>query len=87
MAEGQQILREGQTVRTEPSGMTCTAEKLLGAGGQGEVYKATLGGEAVALKWFFPQMATIEQRAAIELLVRKGAPSEHFLWPIELAVD
>ncbi|HEX8492202.1 MAG TPA: hypothetical protein VF658_05120 [Pyrinomonadaceae bacterium] len=86
MAEGQQILREGQTVRAEPSGMMCTAEKLLGAGGQGEVYKATLGGEAVALKWFFPQMATPEQRAAIELLVRKGAPSEHFLWPIELAV-
>ncbi len=83
----QQIFREGQTVRTEPSGMSCTAEKLLGAGGQGEVYKASLGGEAVALKWFFPQMATPEQRAAIELLVRKGAPSEHFLWPIELAVD
>ncbi|MBA2502962.1 MAG: serine/threonine protein kinase, partial [Pyrinomonadaceae bacterium] len=73
-----QILREGQTVRTEPSGMPCTAEKLLGAGGQGEVYKAQLGGEAVALKWFFPQMATAEQRAAIELLVRKGPPNERF---------
>ena len=83
----EQVLREGQTVRTEPSGMQCTAEKLLGAGGQGEVYKATLGGEAIALKWFFPQMATPEQRAAIELLVRRGSPSEHFLWPIELAVE
>lgn len=82
-----QILREGQTVRAEPSGMSCTAERLLGAGGQGEVYKASLGGESVALKWFFPQMATPEQRAAIELLVRKGSPSEHFLWPIELAVE
>ena len=82
-----QILREGQTVRTEPSGMPCTAEKLLGAGGQGEVYKAQLGGEAVALKWFFPQMATAEQRAAIELLVRKGPPNERFLWPLELASD
>lgn len=83
----EQILREGQTVGTEPSGMACTAEQLLGAGGQGEVYKARLGGEAVALKWFFPQMATPEQRQAIELLVRKGAPSEHFLWPLELATD
>ncbi|MCP9493858.1 MAG: hypothetical protein MSG64_05300 [Pyrinomonadaceae bacterium MAG19_C2-C3] len=81
-----QILREGDMVRMEPSGMVCKVEKLLGAGGQGEVYKATLGGEAVALKWFFPQMATPDQRAAIELLVRKGAPSEHFLWPLELAV-
>ena len=83
----EQILREGQSVRTEPSGMSCTAEQLLGAGGQGEVYKARLGGEAVALKWFFPQMATAEQRQAIEVLVRKGAPSEHFLWPLELATD
>ncbi|MEO6723664.1 MAG: serine/threonine protein kinase [Blastocatellia bacterium] len=82
-----QILREGQTVRTEPSGMACTAEQLLGAGGQGEVYKARLGGEAVALKWFFPQMATSEQRAAIEMLVRRGAPSDRFLWPLELAAD
>ena len=83
----EQILREGQTVRTEPSGMPCTAEQLLGAGGQGEVYKARRGGEAVALKWFFPQMATGEQRQAIEMLVRKGPPSEHFLWPLELAID
>ncbi|HEX8189933.1 MAG TPA: hypothetical protein VF586_16370, partial [Pyrinomonadaceae bacterium] len=79
-----QMLRPGQAVRCEPSGMECVAEELLGAGGQGEVYKATLGGEAVALKWFFPQMSTPEQRAAIELLVRKGAPSEHFLWPLEV---
>jgi eukaryotic-like serine/threonine-protein kinase len=83
----EQILRDGQSVRTEPSGMLCTAEQLLGAGGQGEVYKARLGSEAVALKWFFPQMATPEQRAAIELLVRRGAPSQHFLWPLELATD
>lgn len=85
MSESEQVLREGQTVHTQPSGMPCVAEKLLGAGGQGEVYKATLGGESVALKWFFPQMATPEQRAAIELLVRRGSPSEHFLWPIEVA--
>ena len=83
----EQILREGQTVRTEPSGLPCTAEQLLGAGGQGEVYRARLGAEAVALKWFFPQMATPEQRAALEILVRRGAPSEHFLWPLELASD
>jgi eukaryotic-like serine/threonine-protein kinase len=83
----EQILRAGQTVRTEPSGMACTAEQLLGAGGQGEVYKARLGGEAVALKWFFPQMATPEQRQAIDMLVKKGPPSEHFLWPLELASD
>jgi eukaryotic-like serine/threonine-protein kinase len=79
-----EMLRPGQSVRCEPSGMNCTIEALLGAGGQGEVYKAALGGQSVAVKWFFPQMGTLEQRAAIELLVRKGPPSEHFLWPLEI---
>ena len=79
-----QMLKPGQTVQCEPSGMNCTIGDLLGAGGQGEVYKAELGGETVAVKWFFPQMATAEQRASMELLVRKGAPSEHFLYPLEI---
>ncbi|HEX9963314.1 MAG TPA: hypothetical protein VGB00_20450 [Pyrinomonadaceae bacterium] len=79
-----QMLKTGQTVQCEPSGMTCTIGELLGAGGQGEVYKAELGGEAVAVKWFFPHMATPEQRASMELLVRKGPPSEHFLYPLEI---
>ncbi len=41
------ILKPGQTIQCEPSGMPCTIEVLLGAGGQGEVYKAELAGEAV----------------------------------------
>ena len=79
-----EILKRGQTIQCAPSGMSCTIEELLGAGGQGEVYKAQLGGEAVAVKWFFPEMATPEQRASMELLIRKGAPSEHFLYPLEI---
>ncbi|HEX8175653.1 MAG TPA: hypothetical protein VF543_11095 [Pyrinomonadaceae bacterium] len=79
-----QMLRPGQSVRCQPSGMTCVIDTLLGAGGQGEVYKATLGSETVAVKWFFPQMGSPEQRAAIELLVRSGPPSVHFLWPMEV---
>ncbi|MCU1290025.1 MAG: hypothetical protein JWN60_2254 [Acidobacteria bacterium] len=81
-----QILKPGQTIQCLPSGMQCAIEVLLGAGGQGEVYKAQLGGEAVAVKWFFPHMATPEQRASMELLIRKGAPSEHFLYPMEITV-
>lgn len=79
-----EILRPGQVINCEPSGMPCTIEVLLGAGGQGEVYKAKLGGEDVAVKWFFPQMATPAQRDSMELLIRKGAPSEHFLYPLEI---
>jgi len=61
------------------------AEQFLGGGGQGEVYSATLGGKAVALKWYYPASATPEQRKALETLIKRGAPSDRFLWPLELA--
>ena len=80
-----QLLRNGQTVRTAPSGLSCKVQELLGSGSQGEVYRATLGGEAVALKWYFPKMATADQRAALELLVKRGPPNESFLWPLDMA--
>jgi len=80
-----QLLKDGQIVYTVTSKMPCTAEKFLGGGGQGEVYKADLGGKKIALKWYFPATATPEQRHGLELLVKKGPPTVKFLWPIELA--
>lgn len=79
-----QILRIGQTVRAETSGMTCVTEQFLGGGGQGEVYRASLDGKPMALKWYLAGQATPEQRAALKLLVEKGPPNEKFLWPLEL---
>jgi len=78
------ILNDGQAVQTVTSGLKCTVEELLGAGGQGEVYRAVLDGRPIALKWYYPSQATAEQRAALETLVRKGPPTDRFLWPIEL---
>ncbi len=80
-----QILKPRQTVRTETSGTNCTVEQFLGGGGQGEVYRASLSGKPVALKWYFPAAATPEQRAALETLVKKGPPNDRFLWPVALA--
>jgi DNA-binding helix-hairpin-helix protein with protein kinase domain len=80
-----QLLRTGQKVRTELSGMTCEVEQFLGSGGQGEVYRANLGGKPVALKWYFPDQATREEREALEALVESGAPNEKFHWPIDIA--
>lgn len=79
-----QILRLGQIVQTE-SGLACQVDALLGSGGQGEVYRATLGGQSIALKWYFSAQATPEQRAALDTLMKKGAPNARFLWPLELA--
>ncbi len=66
------------------SGERIEVEKRLGAGGQGEVYQVRVGGVARALKLYHPHMATSAQRQAIERLVRKGPPTPHFLWPLEM---
>lgn len=75
----------GSTLETL-SGPTVTVERLLGAGGQGEVYKAILDGQPYALKWYFPHQATPEQRELLAELIRKRPPNDHFLWPLELVV-
>jgi len=76
----------GQTVWLEIAGERCEVLELIGSGGQGEVYRALLNGQEYALKWYFPKNATVEQRAAIERLVHKGAPNDRFLWPLDLAL-
>jgi hypothetical protein len=80
-----QILKIGQVVQTETTKLQCKVKRFLGGGGQGEVYCAELGGQDVALKWYFPASATPEQRAGLEILVKKGPPNDRFLWPLELA--
>jgi len=81
-----ELFRAGDTARTLKSGQPCTIGKFLGAGGQGEVYIVDWGGAPFALKWFYPHTATVEQRASLERLVGIRAPSERFLWPLDLAV-
>jgi eukaryotic-like serine/threonine-protein kinase len=79
------LLQTGELIRTESTQLDCKVESLLGAGSQGEVYRTSLGGRPMALKWYLPQNATAQQRAALEALVRKGPPNSRFLWPLELA--
>ena len=78
------ILKDGQSVQTVTSKMMCKGEAFLGGGGQGEVYRALLDGQHVALKWYFPAQATAEQRSNLEVLIKKGPPTPRFLWPMEL---
>ena len=80
-----ELLRPKEAVTTLATNQQCRVEKFLGGGGQGEVYRADLAGTPVALKWYFPQSATAEQRAALEELIRLGAPDNRFLWPLDLA--
>lgn len=79
-----QLLEIKKTLSLE-NGEGCEIEDFLGSGGQGEVYKARIDGKSVALKWYFPQTATAEQRAALESLLQHGSPTDRFLWPFGLA--
>jgi serine/threonine protein kinase len=75
------ILAPGDEVAVEDSSKPCTIVAPLGFGGQGEVYKAELDGRAVAVKWYYPESATVAQRGILRDLIRGGAPDARFLWP------
>jgi serine/threonine protein kinase len=72
------------TLLVSDSGNRYKVIRLLGAGGQGEVYEIERGPQRAALKWYFPKMATIPQKRIIEKLISKNAPDETFLWPEDM---
>lgn len=84
-----ELLQPGQTVYTQFSHLPCRVEQCLGSGGQGEVYQASLSGQSVALKWYFPhyQIHDPGLRARLEEAIKTGFPSERFLWPLELVLS
>jgi DNA-binding helix-hairpin-helix protein with protein kinase domain len=58
---------------------------FLGGGAQGEVYLIkTEKGDSLALKWYHKAQSTKGQCEILLNLIRQGAPSKHFLWPIEV---
>lgn len=78
------LFRPGQTVTGETSKRPYVIERLLGQGGQGEVYEAAGPVGSMAVKWYYGRMATPGQRLGLRRLVAMGPPSARFLWPVEL---
>ena len=58
----------------------------LGGGGQGQVFEAELGGEAMAVKWYYPTAIQRDPglRRRLEESIRATSPNDRFLWPIAL---
>ena len=83
------LLEPGQTVHIESSQTLCTIEQFLGGGGQGEVYRANLGDQPVALKWYFPHSIHADpgQRERLEEAIKLGSPNERFLWPMDIVSE
>lgn len=69
------------------SGNRYTVHKLLGAGSQGEVYSVSDGKKTFALKWYFKNMATPNQKAILENLITVPCPDSSFLWPLDLVIQ
>ena len=61
-------------------------ERGLGGGSQGQVFAVQLGGERLALKWYFPACIARDPqlRERLQQSIRLGAPNRDFLWPLAL---
>jgi serine/threonine protein kinase len=80
-------LASGESVLLATSRSQCRVQELIGAGGQGEVYKVVdENGRKLALKWYYPYTATERQRELLSDIIKTGAPDSRFLWPLDLAI-
>ncbi|KAA2234959.1 protein kinase domain-containing protein [Salinarimonas soli] len=88
MADGMAVsqLREGTPFRLRASGLAGTVGALIGAGGQGAAYHASIGGKPFVLKWYHPHVLEADTRlpGRIARAVERGSPDPRFLWPIDL---
>lgn len=66
---------------TADSGTDVEVFDLLGAGGQGEVYRVRTPAGDRALKWYYPACATPAQEDIVRQLVDRDFDDDRFLWP------
>lgn len=80
-------LAQGQAFRLRNAGTAGIVGELLGAGGQGSVYRCDVGGRQLALKWYHPNVVELDRtlRDRIERLLAEEVPDRRFLFPIDLA--
>lgn len=81
------MFEAGKRLKIRNTGVECRIEGLLGAGGQGEVYLVNVDGVQRALKWYYPQTASVEQLETLDRIIQAGPPDSRFLWPEDLLID
>ncbi|MEU8838159.1 protein kinase [Streptomyces roseus] len=75
------------TLLTTDGGLGVEVFDLLGAGGQGEVYRVRTPAGYQALKWYYPACATPAQEDIVRQLVGRGFDDDRFLWPLDFVAD
>lgn len=83
------LLTNKQILYGNSTGYQYVIDSFLGAGTQGEVYRALCNDTAVAIKWYFPNYlasdAELQQR--LSNAIKKGSPNARFCWPLELVAE
>ena len=79
-----EILEIGEVIQTWLGGKL-TVEKYLAEGGQGRVYVVDYKGEKKALKWYKDIGIAEAFKNNIKENIKRGKPSDAFLWPIDIA--
>lgn len=80
------MLDGGNSLTTE-HGEEIRVLDMLGAGGQGEVYRVETTQGEKALKWYYPSCATPEQYGIVQELVTRDFDDDRFLWPTAFVPD
>ena len=90
------LLQNGQHLQTT-DGQRVVVERLIAAGGQGEVYQVNVEGKHCAMKWYHipanPEQGerALKQKEALENpsmgLLNITPPDSNFLWPQALVLD
>lgn len=83
------LLKNGQRLTAETSGVEITVERHIASGGQGDVYAVAMGSQRYALKWYRPEIVRHDARLRERLrrLSRRDPPSPRFLWPMDLVTS
>ncbi|MCL2793048.1 MAG: protein kinase [Spirochaetaceae bacterium] len=78
-------LPKGQTIQTKKF-QKIVVEHKLGEGGQGIVYRVDYGGKTKALKWYSGKKLKDPKKfyANLENNIKKGKPTNAFLWPEDI---
>jgi|688.fasta_scaffold01073_51 DNA-binding helix-hairpin-helix protein with protein kinase domain len=86
MAPIETMLRPGATISCHKLSEPLEVIRLLGRGGQGEVYEVAFAGERLAAKWYHPRFAARDPELLERLRdsIRATAPGPAFLWPMTL---